>query len=63
VGCDLTTRSNNSIPDLGIAARVTVVGRNLDDRRGGETGREERGAFLPDKIAAAAAAVGEDMID
>ena len=42
---------------------MTGVGRNLDDRRGGERGREERGAFLPDKIAAAAAAVGEDMID
>ena len=41
---------------------MTGVGRFLNDRRGGETGREERGAFLPDKIAAAAA-VGEDMID
>ena len=45
---------------------MTGMTRNLDDRRGGETGREEfrleRGAFLADKIAAAAA-VGEDMID
>ena len=42
---------------------MTGVGQSLDDRQGGETGREERGAFLADKIAAAAAAVGEDMID
>ena len=62
MGCDLTTRSNNSIPALGIAARMTGGGWNLNDRRRGETGREERGAFLADKIAAAAA-VGEDMID
>ena len=42
---------------------MTGAGRFLDDLRGEEEmGREERGAFLPDKIAAAAA-VGEDMID
>ena len=62
MGCDLTTRLNNSFPALGIGARMTGAGRFLDDRRGGGRGREERGAFLADKIAAAAA-VGEDMID
>ena len=63
MGCDLTARSNNSIPSLGISARMMV---NLDDLQGGVAGRDdlrvERGAVLADTIAAALV-VGEDMLN